>query len=199
MNKNEFLNELRARLSGLPQEDIDERISFYSEMIDDRMEEDGITEADAVNSIGPVDTIVKQIMSEIPLSKIVSQKVKPKSGLKTWQIVLIVLGAPLWLPLLIALAATVLSIYVSIWSVVVSFYVTDIALVITAVAGIVGTIILFATGKVAAAFFIFGSALICTGLAILLFIGCYWLTVGVIALTKLIIFGIKRAFVGKES
>ncbi len=37
MNKEQFLYELQLRLSGLPQVDIDERIAFYSEMIDDRI------------------------------------------------------------------------------------------------------------------------------------------------------------------
>ena len=39
MTKQEFLAELRRGLSGLPQNDIEERLNFYSEMIDDRMEE----------------------------------------------------------------------------------------------------------------------------------------------------------------
>ena len=47
MNKQEFLAQLRKGLSGLPKEDIDERLTFYSEMIDDRME-DGIPEETAV-------------------------------------------------------------------------------------------------------------------------------------------------------
>ena len=38
-----FLDELRKGLSGLPEEDIQERLSFYSEMIDDGMEE-GLSE-----------------------------------------------------------------------------------------------------------------------------------------------------------
>ena len=67
MNKDQFLEELRKKLSGLPQEDIDERLAFYSEMIDDRMEE-GITEEDAVAGLGTVDSVVEQIMSEIPLT-----------------------------------------------------------------------------------------------------------------------------------
>ena len=37
MLKTEFLTELQNGLSGLPQADIDERLSFYSEMIDDRI------------------------------------------------------------------------------------------------------------------------------------------------------------------
>lgn len=39
MSKQEFLAELRKALSGLPQGDIEDRLTFYSEMIDDRMEE----------------------------------------------------------------------------------------------------------------------------------------------------------------
>ena len=37
MNKEAFLAELRDRLSGLPADGLEERISFYREMIDDRM------------------------------------------------------------------------------------------------------------------------------------------------------------------
>ena len=58
MNKEEFLSELRTKLSGLPQEDIEERISFYSEMIDDRME-DGISEEEAVE--GMLSTVWRDI------------------------------------------------------------------------------------------------------------------------------------------
>ena len=39
MNKEEFLNALRSALAGLPQEDIEERLAFYSESIDDRVED----------------------------------------------------------------------------------------------------------------------------------------------------------------
>ena len=47
MNKEEFLNSLRKRLKGLPNNEIEERISFYSEMIDDRVEE-GMSEEEAI-------------------------------------------------------------------------------------------------------------------------------------------------------
>ena len=38
MDKQAFLNRLREGLNGLPQDDIAERLNFYSEMIDDRVE-----------------------------------------------------------------------------------------------------------------------------------------------------------------
>ena len=49
MGKQEFLAQLRKGLQGLPQEDIEERLTFYSEMIDDRMEE-GLSEEEAVSA-----------------------------------------------------------------------------------------------------------------------------------------------------
>ena len=39
MTKKEFLSALREKMAGLPKDDVDDRIAFYSEMIDDRMEE----------------------------------------------------------------------------------------------------------------------------------------------------------------
>ena len=39
MNKQEFLAHLRKGLSGLPQNDIEKRLNFYGEMLEDRMEE----------------------------------------------------------------------------------------------------------------------------------------------------------------
>ena len=95
MNKQEFLSELRSVLSGLPQDDIEERIAFYGEMIDDRMEE-GLTEEEAVAEAGNINEIKTQIVADIPLQKLVKEKVKPKRALRGWEIVLIVLGFPVW-------------------------------------------------------------------------------------------------------
>ena len=49
MNKKEFLSELQKALSGLPQDSIADRLNFYAEMIDDRME-DGLSETETLNS-----------------------------------------------------------------------------------------------------------------------------------------------------
>ena len=43
MNKQDFLAQLRKELSGWPKEDAEERLTFYSEMLDDRIEE-GLSE-----------------------------------------------------------------------------------------------------------------------------------------------------------
>ena len=77
MNKQDFLEKLRNGLAGLPKDDLDERINFYSEMIDDRME-DGLTEEEAVSQMGDVEEIISQIIAETPFVKIVKEKIRPK-------------------------------------------------------------------------------------------------------------------------
>ena len=63
MSKQDFLNTLRVRLSGLPKADIEERLIFYSEIIDDKIEE-GLTEEEAVADVGDVMQIADQILSD---------------------------------------------------------------------------------------------------------------------------------------
>ena len=70
MNKQEFITKLKSMLTDLPENEIKERIDFYSEMIDDRIE-DGLTEEEAVKDIGTVEEVAKQIINEIPLFKII--------------------------------------------------------------------------------------------------------------------------------
>lgn len=100
MDKQEFLSKLRAKLSGLPQKDLEERLSFYSEMIDDRIEE-GLSEETAVKELGTVDEVAGQIIADIPLSKLVKERIKPKRALNVWEIVLLAIGSPIWLSLII--------------------------------------------------------------------------------------------------
>ena len=128
MNKQEFLSQLRSGLSGLPQTDIEGHIGFYGEMIDDRIEE-GVPEEEAVRQIGTVEEVIEEIIAETPLTKLVKEKVKPKRALKAWEIVLIILGSPIWLPLLIGAAAVILSLYIVLWALIVSMWAVEIALI----------------------------------------------------------------------
>lgn len=197
MNKEEFLSELRRKISGLPHEDIEERIAFYSEMIDDRIE-DGLPEEEAVAGIGNVDGIVEQIMSEIPLSKLVREKVKSKRSLKAWEIILLVLGSPVWLPILISVLAVFLSVYVIIWAVAVCIYAACFSMAAGAVGGISGLFISLFKGAPAVALFSLGAAAVCAGLSILLLYVSVWVTKLILKMTKRIVLGIKTSFVGKE-
>ena len=120
MNKQEFLAKLQTNLSGLPEKEVQDSLGFYSEMIDDRMEE-GLSEEDAVRDIGSAEEIARQIIAETPLITIVKDKIKPKRKIQAWEIVLLILGAPIWLSLLIAAFAVILSLYISFWALIISF------------------------------------------------------------------------------
>lgn len=197
MTKEEFLFELREKLFGLPQDEIEERIAFYNEIINDRME-DGLTEEEAVAEMGSVDTVVEQIMSEIPLSRLVKEKVKPKRNLKAWEIALLVLGSPVWVPLVIGAVSVILSVYAVIWVAVICTYVVDFSLTASAIAGMAGIIAYLKAGNPAGALFSVGLGVACAGLAILLFFGCGWITKHLIQATNKLLLGIKISFVGKE-
>lgn len=197
MNKQEFLTRLRAELSGLPQIDLDERLNFYSEMIDDRTE-DGLWEEDAVAEIGTVEEIVRQITAEIPLGKLVKEKIKPKRALRIWEIVLLVLGSPVWLPILLALFTVAVALYASLWAVILSFYAVVLALFCCGIAGILGTVFYAKIGNFAGAGCALGAGVFGIGLTVLSAIGCVYLTKGFLKLTKMMLFGIKSAFVKKE-
>lgn len=197
MNKDEFLTTLSGALSGLSESDIRERVDFYREMIEDHVE-DGVSEEEAVAEIGEVDTVVRQIMSEIPLAKLVKEKVRPKRKLKAWEIVLLILGSPIWVPLLLSVAIVVFSVYIVIWTVVVCIYAADISLVAGALGGILGIALFIREAKWQGAIFSFGTGLVSAGLAILLFFVCVWITKSVVRLTGMALSGLKTSFIRKE-
>ena len=198
MNKKEFLAALRAGLAGLPEADVQHWLDFYSEIIDDRMEE-GMTEAEAVADVGCVHDIVTQILSETPLPKLVHAKVKPKRPLKAWEIVLLVLGSPLWVPLLFAGALVVLACYAVLWACIITLYAVDLTAALGGVAGLVGSLLLAPSGELAARVFLLGAGLACLGLAVLLFFFFNQISVWILRLSKKALLALKFRFVQKEA
>lgn len=198
MNKYEFLGRLRERLAGLPPKDIEKSLDYYAEMIADRIE-DGMSEEEAVAALGTIDEIVAQILEETPLPKLVKEKVRPKRPLRTWEILLIVLGFPLWLPLLIAFASIIFSVLVAIGSVLISVFAVAVAVGACALAFTVAGFICIATARGALGTILIGATLICSGLCILFFVGATYASKGILWLCKKGIYAIKSCFVGKEA
>lgn len=197
MNKKTYLAELRKGLSGFPQEEIEERVTFYSEMIDDRMEE-GLSESEAVSANGAVGEVVAQILAEIPITTLVKEKVKANRAKKAWEIVLLVLGSPVWLSLLIAVFAVILSVYAVLWSIIVSLWAIEASLAGCALGGTVGAVILAFQGNGLIGIAMLGASAVCAGLSIFMFFGCRASTKGILMMTKKMALGIKYLFVGKE-
>ncbi len=164
MAKSEFLSELRKRLFGLPEREVEERLGFYSEMIDDRMEE-GLSEEEAVAAIGSMEEIYLGIVDDIPLSAIVREKIRPYRRMSPWGIIATVLSSPIWLSLLAAAFAVFVSLYAAAWSVVISFLAATLSLAVACLGGIVGgLVLLFVVAPKGA--MILGAALVSGGFSV---------------------------------
>ena len=187
MTKEGFLAQLRQQLWALPEADRQNSLDYYAEMIDDRME-DGLSEEEAVAAIGNLEEIVQQILGETPRPPVVvepAKKAEPAKGsTKTWLIILLVLGSPVWIPLLASAIGTVIGIYVSLWSVVIALYAAFLALAVSSVGCIVGSF--FMIGRLAGGIVAWGAALVCAGLAILLLLLANLAAKGMVKLTKLV-------------
>ncbi len=197
MDKYDFLLALEERLEGLPEADRQSSLDFYAEMLDDLME-GGMTERDAVASLGSVDAIAEEILMDLPLPKLIKAKMKPKRRMRAWEIVLLAVGAPVWFPILIALAAVVLAVYLALWAVVFSLYAADLAFAVSAPAGVVTAILLFVQGEAAGGLLFLGAGLVLVGLTVLWLLLCNLTAKGMWQLGKLTLRGIKACFIRKE-
>lgn len=192
MTKLKFLLSLNEKLSGLPDDDVQERLSFYSEMIEDRMEE-GLSEEDAVTAIGTIDEIAAQIIAEIPPAQTPIEEETPKKRSKVWEIILIILGSPIWLSLLISAFAVVLSLYVSLWAVIISLWAVFASVTACALAGFAAGLGFILFGNHLTGIAMIGAGIVCVGLSIFLFCGCKAATKAMLLLTMKIPHWIKNA------
>lgn len=201
MTKLEFLSALRARLTSLPAEDLERSLEYYSESIDDRME-DGLTEEEAVEAMGSIDEIVAQILMGAPQPKPAGAKAKKKESpdrtMGAGVVILLVLGFPLWFPLLISVCSVVFSLYIALWSVIIALFAVDLAFVAGALAGLFGAVVRLVTGGVAGGLFALGAGLVCAGLAVLWFFACVLIVKGVVWLSKTFVLAIGARFGRKK-
>ena len=196
MNKQEFLTALRKKCSAFPQKEVEERVAFYAEGIEDRMEE-GLSEEEAVAKMGSVESVALEIAREIPLLKTFREKIKPGRKWQAWEIVLLVLGAPIWLSLLISAAAVVLSLYVSFWSLVASAWAVFLSVAVSALAGAVAGVAFLCLGKAGTGVAFFAVVLVCIGLTIFLFYASKAATKAALSIAKKLGLAIKKRAINK--
>lgn len=197
MNKTEFLDKLKAGLTGLPEGEAEDRIAFYSEMISDRMDEDK-TEEEAVQDIGTVDEVISQILADVPISVLVKEKVKTKRPDGVISSILLIAGSPVWASLIVALLAVIMAVYVSVWAIIVSLWACLAALAACALAGTVLFFMQLRRGHILPAVAALGAGLFCGGAAVLWFSACRKLTAALLHLTKLAALRIKKAMLGRR-
>ncbi len=196
MNKEEYLALLNNGLSGLPQEELEECLLFYTEMIADRMEE-GLSEEEAVAAIGPVSEIIRQAKSEASPSPITPSK--PKRRLKVWEILLLILGAPLWFSLLVAAFSVIIALLATLWCVVAVLWVVLAAGAGCSLGGLFSGSLFIYQGNVTSGLVMIAGGLVCIGLSIFWFYLCNATTKGAFWLTKNFAKWIGKCFARKGS
>lgn len=168
MNQEQFLEEIRRRLRGLPEQDVENTLAYYREMIQDRME-DGLSEEEAVAALGRPEDIAAQILMETPLPTLVKARGRRARTLRAWEIVLLVLGFPLWGSLILTALCVLLAVYVAVWAVIAALLAVAVSLGLCLLAGAAGLVLLCIRGWVLPGILCGSAGLICAGCAILLF------------------------------
>ncbi len=197
MNKQEFLLKLSQKLADLTQEDIDKSLDYYSEIIDDSVE-DGQSEDEAVEALGSVEEIASQILSDSTVTKKPLPVQSKKQGFSALALILIILGFPLWFPIIATIFSLILTAYILIWALVVVLYAVVFAFAAVSVAGFVMFAHSLITGHIINSFIFLGVALTFVGVTILSVLFANLIVKLIAKLSKLIFCGIKNCFTKKE-
>lgn len=197
MRKEEYLNRIREQLQGLPPEDLEPSLAFYAESIEDRME-DGMSEEEAVASMESPEEAARTIQMELPLPKLVKVRVRDRRRMGPMVIILLVLGFPLWFPLLLTAAVLALTFYLLVWVLVLVLGVVVLSLAVSALACVVAGVATVAKAGVQGLLLALGAGLVLAGLAILLSLLLPPACRGAATLGKAMLRGTKSLLIRKE-
>ncbi len=190
MTKAVFMRTLSDRLVSVTPEriaptDAMRSLDYYEEMIDDRME-DGMSEEEAVAAVGHPDDVFRSILASLPQFPASAERQPepvPQPDPRTrekktspWKTVLLIVASPVWVPLLIAAAVVLFSLYIALFSVVVSLWGVFVSLTAGGAVLIASSVPLFIREGMPAGMASLGLGLASAGLAILLFFVCTALT-----------------------
>ena len=201
MSREEYISQLREKLTANKIPGIDSMIEFYDEAIADRVE-DGMSEDEAVSAMEDIDSIVKAAMLDKPITSLMADNVKKRhkeaseSGHGALFVILMIVGFPIWFPLLVAFLSIIFSLYVAMWAIVVSIYAVELSFAISAVVSLFGAAT-FVMGQIpfATAIALLGCALILGGLTLLMWKPIVALTKWMIKIIKVVFRSIKSIFV----
>ena len=196
MTMDEYLSALASGLSQLPEEERRKQISYYEELFAD-MKEEGLSEAEIAEKLGSPEKAAEEILKEQPLPALIKSRVRPRKGWTVLNVILLILGAPVWLPIALALMAVILAIYIVIWSVVVVLFCAVLAILAAGIFGLFMAVFNLIPASFSA-LLILGVSLICLGLIV----PALWLAIaatkGICKLTGRIARWIRSFFIRKD-
>lgn len=196
MTKAEFLHELANKLKQLPAEEINQQQAYYEELLADMME-DGISEEEAVSRLGNTNKIAEDLLRDQPIQVLMKKRFRPKNGWTVAAVAASVLGAPLWVPLLLAFILIIAAVVLAIGAVIFSLFVCVLAFACAGVMIIVrGFWLIPLSGENAVC--AVGIGFLLLGLVCLAFLAAEYVSVGLYRGGKWIFRGVKALLVVKE-
>ena len=193
MNKQEYLVALEYALAQMPPEEREKHLAYYDELICD-MCEDGMSEEEATSRLGDPNAVAQELLAALPLATLVKTRIRSGGSLSPLVIALLVLGFPLWFPLLASVFAVVLSLLITLWALFVSYAAVVFALGLCAVATPLALVFGFAEGS---PLVLVGLALTSAGLCVLGALLIPPLFRGLAALCRAVVRGVKSIFIKK--
>ncbi|MDR0839996.1 MAG: DUF1700 domain-containing protein [Christensenellaceae bacterium] len=163
MTKQAYLDELRQRLAGLNQEEIDSCIQYYAEYFDEAGPD---AEAEVISRLGTPVQVVAQVRADRELVRFEAAP-SPKRGLKTlWLVILGIFASPIALPIAIALFAVLFAVLIALFAVLVALGAAALSIGVSGLALIVAGIAILPT-HVPTGLFMLGCGLLLTVLGAL--------------------------------
>lgn len=126
MDKREFLKAISHNLKGFDKSEINGILAYYEEIIAYKMES-GLTEEEAVASLGDINDITNEIKVNL-VSKRDDKKIS--NSLKSFIIILGICSSPILLPLGVAFAVLFLCLFIVSFMIIIVFGLTGISIVI---------------------------------------------------------------------
>jgi Predicted membrane protein len=180
MTRLDFINELKKFLAPLSETERNRSILYYNEFIDDRIE-DGMSEEDAIACLENPAVIAERILSEMGFSQTQTQSqsipryqtaektAKPSRGKLTGGVIaLIILGFPLWFPLLITFFSLVFALVVTVWSVVFALFAAAVSCIVACIGAVIAAPFIIFGGHLLTSIFCAGGGLIAGAFGIVL-------------------------------
>ena len=118
MDREQFSKAFRRKLKGMPREEIAKTVSYYEEMIADKIE-GGMSEREAVASLGDLDDLARSARGVATGSE--EKPPRTHAAPAPWVILLIVLGSPLWIGIAAGLFGMIVGFFAVIFSLDVTF------------------------------------------------------------------------------
>ncbi|MDR1002849.1 MAG: DUF1700 domain-containing protein [Oscillospiraceae bacterium] len=192
MTKSEFLLKLQSSIKDIP--DYEKALAYYSEMLDDRME-DGMSEEEAVTSLGSIEAIRGKLIDETALQTIIRSR--SSVPLTATAIVLIILGFPLWFPLVLTALILLFTLFITVMLLIMTAFLILFSFALSGVVMVITSPFMIAANPLAA-LFSFGAGLASVGIAMLLLYPAIYFAKGLWSLVKLAGRAIKSIFVKRR-